>query len=82
MARKRIRELREILDRDGWEDYDISIGKTHIKITIRLEGRTRKLTVSSSPSCPYSLAALERDLRKVRIEFQEGLNSGKMWSKS
>ena len=79
MAKKWHKQLQEAL---GEADYDFEPGRTHIKITIRASGRERKLTVSSSPSCPHALNQFERDLRKVMHELENGLEPGAMWAKN
>lgn len=79
MAKKWHKQLQEVL---GAADYDFEPGRTHIKITIRAFGRERKLTVSSSPSCPHALNQFERDLRKVMHELENGLEPGAMWAKN
>lgn len=81
MAKKRHKELKAAVE--GFTtDYDFEPGKTHIGITVRAFGGSRKLSVSSSPSCPHSLNQFKRDLKKVMYELEEGLEPGAMWAKS
>jgi hypothetical protein len=80
MTKKYYKELRAVLDA-AEADYDFEPGKTHIKITVRSHGRSRALTVSSSPSCRHATNQFRRDLRKVLHELEEGLEPGAMWSK-
>lgn len=81
MAKKYYRDLRTEIEAQT-EDYDFEPGRTHIKITIRAHGGERKLTVSSSPSCPHAINQFRRDLRKVMVELEQGLDPGAMWSKN
>lgn len=81
MAKKRHRELKDLIE-EHVQDYDFEPGRTHIKIVLRSNGRERRLSVSSSPSCPHALNQFRRDLRKAVHELSEGLSPGAMWAKN
>lgn len=81
MTRKRHKELTALIEQYV-DDYDYDKGRTHIKVTLRLNGGTRKLSVSSSPSCPHAKNQFERDLKKAVKEMEDGLEPGTMWAKS
>ena len=80
MAKKSHKDIKKVIERHT-TDYDMELTKSHIKVTVRTNGRSRKLSVSSSPSCPHALNQFERDVKKAIIELEEGLDPGAMWSK-
>lgn len=81
MASKWYKDIRRVIERHT-TDYDVeTTTKNHIKVVVRSAGRSRKLTVSSSPSCRHALNQFERDVKKALIELNEGLDLGTMWSK-
>lgn len=64
------------------DDYDIAQTKTHIKVTLRSNGRARKLTVSSSPSCKHAINQFQREVKKAVAEMDAGLEAGALWAKN
>jgi len=81
MAKKYFKDLKAVVEKFT-KDYDFDSGGTHIKITVRAYGNERKVTVSSSPSCPHAINQFRRDMRKVMTELKEGLDPGAMWAKN
>lgn len=81
MAKKYHKDLQAVVEKFT-KDYDFDPGKTHIKITVRAHGGERKVTVSSSPSCPHAINQFRRDMRKIMVELEEGLDPGAMWAKN
>lgn len=69
MTRKQLKQLRQTIE-TLVDDYEIQNGRTHMKVILRKNGITRKIPVSSSPSCPHAINQFERDLRRTVGEME------------
>jgi len=81
MAKKRHKDIQKVIERHT-TDYDVELTKSHIKVTVRANNKSRKLSVSSSPSCPHAINQFERDVKKALAEMNAGLEAGALWAKN